>query len=111
MRRIALALLLGLVVTGCGSSEKTATVPLPPKVAKSKFQGAAVTIPAPAPNFTLHDESGAAVSLHGQRGKIVLVTFLYTHCPDVCPLIASNLNTALRNLGSKRAQVRVLAVS
>jgi protein SCO1/2 len=39
------------------------------------------------------------------------VTFLYTHCPDVCPLIASSLNTALRELGPRRDDVRVLAVS
>jgi protein SCO1/2 len=41
----------------------------------------------------------------------VLVTFLYTHCPDVCPLIAQNLNAALRSLGPAASRVRVLAVS
>jgi protein SCO1/2 len=41
----------------------------------------------------------------------VLVTFLYVHCPDVCPLIAQNLNAALRQLGPRRSRVRVLAVS
>jgi protein SCO1/2 len=41
----------------------------------------------------------------------VLVTFLYVHCPDVCPLIAQNLNAALRQLGAARNHVRVLAVS
>jgi protein SCO1/2 len=41
----------------------------------------------------------------------VLVTFLYVHCPDVCPLIAQNLNAALRQLGPARSRVRVLAVS
>jgi protein SCO1/2 len=41
----------------------------------------------------------------------VLVTFLYTHCPDVCPLIAKNLNAALRSMGADRDRVRVLAVS
>jgi len=51
------------------------------------------------------------VTLAGQRGRYVLVTFLYVHCPDVCPLIAQNLNAALRQLGSARRRVRVLAVS
>jgi protein SCO1/2 len=41
----------------------------------------------------------------------VLVTFLYVHCPDVCPLIAQNLNQVLRKLGADRDRVRVLAVS
>ena len=40
----------------------------------------------------------------------MLVTFIYTHCPDVCPLITSNLNTVLRTLGPK-GNVEVLAVS
>jgi protein SCO1/2 len=65
-----------------------------------------------APNFTLHDQDGRRVSLAGQRGRWTVVTFLYTRCPDVCPLIASQLNGALRELGSTAAaQVRVLAVS
>ena len=41
----------------------------------------------------------------------MLVTFLYTHCPDVCPLIASHLNDALRQLGPRATAVRVVAVS
>ena len=42
----------------------------------------------------------------------MLVTFIYTHCPDVCPLITQNLNAALRVIGpSARSRVRVLAVS
>jgi protein SCO1 len=51
------------------------------------------------------------VTLAGQRGRYVLVTFLYTHCPDVCPLIASNLNGAVRALGAQGKNVRVLAIS
>jgi protein SCO1/2 len=41
----------------------------------------------------------------------VLVKFLYTHCPDVCPLTAGNLNNALQQLGQQRRSVRVLAIS
>ena len=51
------------------------------------------------------------MTLASQRGRYVLVTFLYVHCPDVCPLIAQNLNAALRQLGAARRRVRVLAVS
>jgi len=47
-----------------------------------------------------------------QKGRYWIAAFLYTHCPDVCPLIASNLNTALRRLpAAQRRQVRVLAIS
>ena len=41
----------------------------------------------------------------------MLITFLYTHCPDVCPLTAENLNQALRSIGQQRQNVRVLAIS
>jgi protein SCO1 len=105
-----LALLLGAVavVAGCGSS--AARVDAPP-AAKRLYAGGQVNPPHAAPAISLHDASGKPVTLAAQRGRYVLVTFLYTHCPDVCPLIASNLNAAVRALGAKRSDVRVLAVS
>jgi protein SCO1/2 len=51
------------------------------------------------------------VSLANERGHVVLLTFLYTHCPDVCPLTAARLNATLAALGSQRTRVRVLAIS
>jgi protein SCO1/2 len=68
--------------------------------------------PLPARDFALRDQSGKLVRLSALAGKYRIVTFLYTNCPDVCPLIATNLNEAMRRLGlAERAQVRVLAVS
>jgi protein SCO1/2 len=68
--------------------------------------------PLPAHDFALRDQDGKLVRLSALAGKYRIVTFLYTSCPDVCPLIASNLNLALRKLTpAERAQVRVLAVS
>lgn len=68
--------------------------------------------PLPARDFALHDQSGKLVRLSELAGKYRVVTFLYTSCPDVCPLIAANLNQALQRLTpAERAQVRVLAVS
>jgi protein SCO1/2 len=51
------------------------------------------------------------VTLASYRGKAVLVTFLYTHCPDVCPLIASNLGVALNQLGARASRARLIAIS
>ena len=76
-----------------------------------RFAGGELNPPRTAPPIALHDAAGRPVTLAGQRGRFVLVTFIYTHCPDVCPLITQNLNSALRQLGSARNQVRVLAVS
>ena len=79
---------------------------------KPSFAGAELPDRPAAPSFALRDQNGRLVSLASQRGRFVLVTFLYTHCPDVCPIIATNLNTALRRLDpAERSDVRVLAVS
>jgi protein SCO1 len=75
------------------------------------FDGGRIENPSQLPGFTLHDQSGRKVSLEGQRGKLVLLTFLYTHCKDVCPLTAQNLSAAVRLLGRRADDVRVLAVS
>jgi protein SCO1 len=75
------------------------------------FVGPTISHPAVAPDFTLHDQNGRPVRLSGQRGKVVMVTFLYTHCPDVCPLTAVHIEQALDRLGSRRRDVSVLAVS
>ena len=75
------------------------------------FDGGRIENPSPLPGFTLHDQNGRAVSLGAERGKLVVLTFLYTHCKDVCPLTAQNLSAAVRLLGSRRDDVRVLAVS
>lgn len=39
-----------------------------------------------APGFTLQDAAGRTVSLASLRGKVVILNFVYTNCPDVCPL-------------------------
>jgi protein SCO1/2 len=54
---------------------------------------------------------GAAVSQDSYRGKIVILYFGYTHCPDVCPATLSNLADVLKDLGPHANDVRVLFVS
>jgi protein SCO1/2 len=107
--RRAPLLLAALVLAACGSSAaKPKVTSQPPKM--SPFLG--VRIPAKtAPPIALHDDRGRPVTLASLRGNYVLVTFIYTHCPDVCPLIASNLNAALRIVGAKAHHVSVIAVS
>lgn len=100
---IAAAVSAGLAATGCGSAAA-------PAVDSSSFAGDVV--PArPAPPIDLRDYRGREVTLAGLRRKAVLVAFLYTHCPDLCPLVAGKLHTAESMLGRKRSDVRLLAVS
>lgn len=66
----------------------------------------------PAPDFKLTDQTGQAISLADLRGKVVVLTFLYTHCPDECPLIASKLATTSGLLGDNTMkQTAFVAVS
>jgi protein SCO1/2 len=45
----------------------------------------------PAPDFTLSDADGRTVRLADFRGKVVVLHFIYTSCPDVCPLHAERI--------------------
>jgi protein SCO1/2 len=64
-----------------------------------------------APNFRLTDQNGKLVSVEDYRGKVVALTFLYTRCPDVCPLIATTLGSVDRRLGNTQNTVEMLAVT
>jgi protein SCO1 len=77
------------------------------------FDAAAVLEPArPAPALALRNYLGQPVNIDSYRGKVVLVTFLYTTCPDICPLITSDLRVALNEMGPKEAaKVQIIAVS
>lgn len=81
-------------------------------VASSRFSGSLASPAEPEPPLVLRNYNGALVDIARYRGKAVLVTFLYTKCPDVCPIIASNLGVALGLMGRARAsRVQVIAVS
>jgi protein SCO1 len=54
---------------------------------------------------------GTVVTQDSYRGKVVILYFGYTHCPDVCPATLSNLAEVLKDLGPKANDVRVLFVS
>jgi protein SCO1 len=94
-----------------GSSKPTLPGGVQQSGARSGFLGT-LTLPArQAPAIDLRNYQGTPVTLAQYRGKAVLVTFLYANCPDVCPLIASNLRVALNMLGPRAAEAQVVAVS
>jgi len=105
---LLLLALFVLAAGGCGADRPKLVQGPPP--APRIFEGTEVAPPHPSAPLSLRDASGRRYSLSGLRGRNVLVTFLYTHCPDVCPLIASSLNTVLRTAGPQ-AKLDVLAVS
>lgn len=65
----------------------------------------------PAPAFRLRDARGGSLSSRELRGRPYVLTFLYTDCPDVCPLIGQELRRALELLGDRAANVAVAGVS
>jgi protein SCO1 len=89
------ALLVALLASG--SSQQSA----------SGFDGA-LSPEMPAQDFTLRDQDGKTVRLSDERGKVSVLTFLYTTCRDTCPIVAQQIGIGLDRLGH---DVPVLAVS
>jgi protein SCO1/2 len=86
-------------------------VPSLPFVARAKALNGTDLGGTPAPGFQLTDQSGQPVSLASLRGKVVVLTFLYTNCPDVCPLIAGKFGIAHDQLGAQAGDVAFVAVT
>lgn len=104
MRRVAPAALTAVfALAGCGTAaHRTTTGFAAPTVLRDA---------RPAPEIALRDQDGHAVRLSDFRGRAVLLTFIYVHCPDVCPLIVGNLHAALERLGTRASRAHVIAVS
>lgn len=62
----------------------------------------------PAPAVTLPDQSGRSVSLAGQRGRVVLLTFLYSHCRELCPTVGAELTRVQHALPAAEQPVIVV---
>ncbi len=63
------------------------------------FKGVPLSPAKPAPDFTLTNQFGERVSLSDFRGRVVVISFLYTSCPTVCPAITQNFIRAMDELG------------
>jgi len=98
---VAMLLLLAasLLLSSCQRS-----APLP-------FQLTNISGHMPALDFKLTDDQGKPVSGADYRGKVVLLYFGYTHCPDVCPLTLEQLHVVMQRLGPLADGARILFVS
>ena len=97
-------------VTGCGGSRTGAAT----TDALSKLDvklPASAKLRAATPQFALKDSLGRLIRLSQFRGKAVILTFIYDHCPDTCPLIVANLHNALLRLGPAVGKLQIVAVS
>lgn len=101
---------VALLASGGGSNHPSAAGIH--SAASSKYSGSQIEPISLEPPLQLRNYKGERVNIDQYKGKAVLITFLYTKCPDVCPLIAANLGVALNKMGStKAAKVQVIAVS
>jgi protein SCO1/2 len=78
---------------------------------QSGFQGSDVTGAKFGRDFHLTDHTGKPRSLADFRGKVVVIFFGYTQCPEECPTTLSRLATAMQKLGPDAARVQVLLVT
>ena len=96
---LLLLLLLSLLLGACQRSE-----PLP-------FRLTNISGHMPDLEFKLTNDLGKAVTGADYRGKVMLLYFGYTHCPDVCPLTMAQLHVVMQRLGPLADDVRILFVS
>lgn len=76
------------------------------------FRGTAYVEPYPAASeIALTRADGTPFRLSEMRGKVVLLFFGYTSCPDVCPTTMAELKQALEKVGAKADQVQVVYVT
>jgi len=102
---LLLALLLSLLLGACGPDAGSTTP------GKSPFQGTDITGVDWGKDFQLTDHNGKRRSLADFHGKVVVLFFGYTHCPDVCPTTLGELGITLKRLGPDASKVQVLFVT
>ena len=95
-----LLVLLACFLVACGHSQ-----------APAKLYGADIGGADFVGDFDLLDHHGAKRQLSDYQGKVVVLFFGYTHCPDVCPTAMADMAKMMKLLGSDANQVQVLFVT
>jgi len=105
MKKFLLVLLLLVFVpsfiAACGQSKQAPTSLYGTDISGADFAG----------DFDLVDHHGEKRQLEDYQGKVVVLFFGYTHCPDVCPTAMMDMARMMKVLGSDASQVQVLFVT
>ncbi len=102
MRNLLLLLLLMTLLVSCGKSKPSAP-----------FQAIDISwrYAEEPPSFRLTDPNGKIRRLSDYKGKVVVVFFGYTHCPEICPTTLADLAQVMRLLDKDADKVQVLFVT
>ncbi|MXY42545.1 MAG: SCO family protein [Dehalococcoidia bacterium] len=97
----AAVVIFSLILAGCSTGGGDA-----------EFSGTVIEDRREAQDFRLTDQFGRPVSL-GQlnEDRVVVLTFLYTYCPDICPIVAHHVKAMSERLGDDAAEVSIVVVS
>ncbi|MGH7557259.1 MAG: SCO family protein [Gemmatimonadota bacterium] len=103
---------LGALSSACGDGREAGAREDEPGPTPA-FQGRVLAEPIPRPDFTLLDTTGRPYDFLAEtRGKVALLFFGYTHCPDVCPIHMGNIAAVLEDIGAeRRREVQVVFVT
>jgi len=105
LRKRAAPLLLSLLMA-CLAAASPASAGAAPALKAGVFEP-----PRAAPEFSLRGSDGAELTLARYRGKVVLMSFGYTHCAAVCPVTLATLAEARKSLGNAADAVQVIFVT
>jgi protein SCO1/2 len=97
-RSFAALILIAVVVAGCGKSPQT-------------FNATDISRVDWGRGFELTDHTGQRRTLEDFRGKVVLLFFGFTNCPDVCPTALAEMSQALKRLGEDAGRVQGLLIT
>jgi protein SCO1/2 len=98
--RLALAALLLSLCAAAGSA-----------AADAELKAGVFDPPRAAPDFSLNGSDGTELKLSRYRGKVVILGFGFSSCPDVCPTTLSTLAQARKQLGAEASDLQVVYVT
>jgi protein SCO1/2 len=105
---IALLVAIGVVLASRAGSTAS---PSPAASHAGPFLGPTLPGGLRAGPFTLRDQRGRPVSLGQLRGRVVILTFIHSHCKDACPLMVEDIKGALNQMGSGAAGIAAVGIS
>lgn len=100
LKRILVLLVLAFALMSCGQDRP-----------ELELHGTDITQSGLKGEFSLTDHEGRQRQLSDFKGKVVVVIFGYTYCPDVCPTMLMSMAGAMKLLGDKSQDVQVLFVT